>query len=184
MPGAPARPTSISATECRNVACGASIHFDKVRLSLTKVEYSEEDGMNVKRFALSCVAVYVVYQVLGFLIHQIWLSPTYMALSEVWRPMPEMMSKMWIMWLTSALWTVLFCYIYTRGHEGGGVMEGVRYGLLMGIFLGIPFSYESHVIYPIPMSLAHMWVIATLIVAVACGVVLALVYRPLESGEA
>lgn len=28
-----------------------------------------------------------------------------------------MMSKMWIMWITSAVWAVLFCYIFTRGYD-------------------------------------------------------------------
>jgi len=139
------------------------------------------DLMNVKRFALSCVAVYVVYQVLGILIHQVFLGETYAALASVWRPETEMMSKMWIMFLTSGVWTVLFCYIFTRGYEGKGAMEGARYGLIMGLFLGIPYSYESHVIYPIPLSLAHTWLISSLVVGVACGLVLALIYKPSEA---
>ena len=69
--------------------------------------------MNVKRFVLACVSVYVAYQVLGFLIHTVFLGDTYGSMASVWRPEAELMSNMWIMYLTSAVWTVLFCYIFT-----------------------------------------------------------------------
>ena len=134
--------------------------------------------MNVKRFWLSCGAVYIVAQVLGFLIHNVLLAETYLSLAEVWRPEAEMMSKMGLMFLTSAVWTVLFCYIFTRGYEGKGAMEGIRYGLLIGLFFGIPFSYESWVIYPIPLGLAHVWAISTVFTCAVYGLVAALVYRP------
>lgn len=139
--------------------------------------------MNVKRFWLSCGAVYIVAQVLGFLIHNLLLAGTYASLSEVWRPEAEMMSKMGLMFLTSAVWTVLFCYIFTRGYEGKGAMEGIRYGLLVGIFFGIPFSYESWVIYPITLGLAHAWAISTIAVCMVYGLVVALIYRPQPAVE-
>lgn len=137
--------------------------------------------MNVKRFVLACVGVYVVYQVLGFMINSFILGDTYLALASVWRPEAEMMSKMWILFLTSAVWTVLFCYIFTRGYENKGVMEGVRYGLMIGLFIGIPYSYESYAIYPITIGLAHAWVILSVVISIACGAVLAAIYRPAEA---
>ena len=137
--------------------------------------------MNVKRFVLACTGVYLVYQVLSFIINMVILGDTYEALASVWRPEAEMMSKMWVMYLTSAVWTVLFCYIFIRGYENKGIMEGARYGVLIGLLIGIPFSYESWVIYPITIGLAHAWVVATLVVAVACGATLAAIYKPSEA---
>ena len=137
--------------------------------------------MNVKRFVLACIGVYVVYQVLGFMINTVILGDTYLALASVWRPEAEMMSKMWILFLTSAVWTVLFCYIFTRGYQNKGVMEGVRYGLMIGLFVGLPFSYESYAVYPITIGLAHAWVIASVVMSIACGAVLAAIYKPAEA---
>ena len=137
--------------------------------------------MNVKRFGLACVAVYLVYQVMSFVINMFILGDTYQALASVWRPEAEMMSKMWIMFLTSAVWTVLFCYIFTRGYENKGVMEGVRYGLVIGLFVGIPFSYETYAIYPITIGLAHAWAILTVVIGIVCGAVLAAIYKPAEA---
>ena len=137
--------------------------------------------MNVKRFVLACAAVYVIYQIFGFVVHQLLLSDIYKVMESVWRPEAQMMSKMWIMYLTSAVWTVLFCYIFTRGYEDKGAMEGARYGLIMGLFIGIPFAYESYMIYPITLSLAHAWMVSAVVLSVICGLVLALIYKPAEA---
>jgi ABC-type multidrug transport system permease subunit len=137
--------------------------------------------MNVKRFVLACLAVYISNQVLSFIVNAFLLGETYAALSHVWRPEAEMMSKMWIMFVTGAVWAVLFCYIFTRGYEGKGAMEGVRFGLLMGLFLGIPFSYESYMVYPITLGLAHAWVAVTLVISMIAGLLVALIYKPAEA---
>lgn len=136
--------------------------------------------MNVKRFVFGCVAVYVVMQVLGYVIHEVFLAETYGSLASVWRPQAEMMAKTWMMFVTGAVWTVLFCYIFTRGYENKGIGEGLRYGLLIGLFW-VPFAYESHVIYPVPMSLAHIWAVVTIVSCIIYGVVFAAIYRPAEA---
>jgi len=38
-----------------------------------------------------------------------------------------------------------------------------------------------YVVYPIPLSLAHTWFGATLVLGVICGLVLALIYKPAEA---
>ena len=136
--------------------------------------------MNVKRFVIGCIAVYVVAQILGFVIHQVLLAETYASMAEVWRSEAEMISKAWMMFLTGALWTVVFCYIFTRGYEGKGIAEGLRYGLVIGLFW-LPFAYESHVLYPIPMSLAHIWAVVTIASCIVYGLVIAAIYRPAEA---
>lgn len=133
--------------------------------------------MNTKRFALSCLAVYVVYQILGYLIHQVWLAPTYQQLAHIWRPESELSSKMWIMFVTSAVWTVMFVYIFVKGYEARGLMEGVRYGAIIGIFFAIPQAYDNYAILPIPYSLALRWFLSGLAGSLVLGVIVAAIYR-------
>ncbi len=137
--------------------------------------------MNARRFWAGWVAVYVVYWVLAFLIHQVLLGPRYLALTSVWRPEAEMMARMWIMWVTSAVWTLLFCYIFTRGYEGKGAMEGVRYGALIGVFSGFTYSYETYVTFPIPLDLAHLWFASGMVMSIILGLAFALIYRPAKA---
>ncbi len=137
--------------------------------------------MNRNRFLLSCLAVYVVYQVLSFLTHAVWLADTYGATASVWRPEAELMSKQWIMFVTSAVWSIFFCYIFIQGWENKGVGEGFRYGVIIGLFFGIPQAYENYMVLPIPYTLALSWFLAGMVTAVVCGLVVALVYKPAQA---
>jgi uncharacterized membrane protein len=134
-----------------------------------------------KKLLIAFVAVYVVGQVMGYLIHQVWLGPTYASLPDVWRPLEEMNAKMWIMFVTAAVWSFFFCYVFVRGYEGKGLAEGARYGAIIGLFFGISNSYDSYVIYPIPYSLALKWFVSTLGYCVVQGVVAAALYKPAKA---
>ena len=137
--------------------------------------------MNWKKLLICFVVVYVVIEILSYLIHAVWLGPTYQSLSEVWRPEAEMQAKQWIMFVTAAVWAFFFCYIFARGYEGKGLAEGVRYGVIIGLFYAIPQAYESYVIYPIPYYLALYWFLAGLVVSIICGIVVALIYKPADA---
>jgi uncharacterized membrane protein len=134
-----------------------------------------------KRLLIAFVAVYVVGQILSYLIHGVWLQPTYAALASVWRPEADLQSKMWIMYVTSAFFSFFFCYVFARGYEGKGLAEGVRYGAIIGLFFGISNSYDSYVIYPIPYSLALSWFLSTFASCVVLGIVSAAIYKPAKA---
>ena len=131
-----------------------------------------------KRFWMAFAACYVVGQVIGFLVHGLWLQPTYESLASVFRPKAEMDANMWVMFLNSAVMLFVFCYIFTKGYEGKGVMEGVRYGALIGVLAGVVPSFDQAWIYPIPLSLGVTWAVAGFAYFVIVGAVLASIYRP------
>ena len=134
-----------------------------------------------KKLPIAFVAVLVVGQVSNFLVHGQWLAPTYQSLASVWRPEADMESKMWIMFVTGAVFAFFFCYVFARGYEGKGLAEGARYGAIIGLFFGVPQAYDSYVIYPIPYSLALKWFVSGLVVCVLMGIVAAAVYKPSRS---
>ncbi len=134
--------------------------------------------MKNKTFWIGFVAVFVVMQAFGYLVHEIGLSDTYASLASVFRPKAEMDSMMWMMMIGGAVSLLLFCYIFTLGHEGKGVMEGVRYGTLMGVFLSIPMSVDHYVIYPLTGELAVIWFVAGVIGLIIAGAVFAAIYKP------
>lgn len=130
-----------------------------------------------KRFWMAFVACYIVGQVLGFVINGVLLADAYKALAHVWRPEVEMQAKMWIFFVTSFVSIFLFCYIFTRGYENKGLMEGVRYGALIGVFVSFPMAYDSFVVYPITYNLVMAWLFTGLGYWIILGAVLALIYR-------
>lgn len=139
--------------------------------------------MNWQRLGLACIAVYAFYHLFGWLFHGFFMNEDYAALAgTVFRPEAEMNSRMWLMFVTSAVWTVLFCYIFVRGREGSGLMEGVRFGLIIGFFMTLPYAYESWMIFPLPLSMAHTWFASGLVFSVIAGIIVAAIYRPKSAG--
>lgn len=135
-----------------------------------------------KTFWIGYVVVFVVAQVIGFLVHGVWLTSTYEALAAAFRPEAEMNSMMWMMMLGGALYLFLFCLIFTKGYEGKGIGEGIRYGLLMGLFLWIATAVDQFVVYPITSELAIMWFVAGVVTFMILGAVFAAIYKPTTAG--
>ncbi|MBN2367044.1 MAG: DUF1761 domain-containing protein [Calditrichaeota bacterium] len=136
--------------------------------------------MNTKRWLITSLVVFVVAQILEFIIHAVILSGIYETTAHLWRSESEMNSMMWIMWLSGLIWAFLFVYIFIKGYEGRGIMEGVRFGLIIGLFFSIPMSLGSYAAQPIPFSLAVYWFIFGVIEIVILGVVTALLYKPVQ----
>jgi hypothetical protein len=137
-----------------------------------------------KTFWIGYVVVFVVAQVIGFLVHGMWLTSTYEALAAVFRPEAEMNSMMWLMMLGGALYLFLFCLIFTKGYEGKGIGEGIRYGLLMGLFLSIPSAVDQFVVYPVTAELAVIWFVTGVVTFAILGAVFAAIYKPGSSAGA
>jgi hypothetical protein len=131
-----------------------------------------------KRFWMAFAACWVVGQVIAFLAHGVWLNATYEALAGIWRPKAEMDQMFWVMLVSSAIATFAFCFIFTKGYEGKGVVEGVRYGLWVVLLVGIPSALDQFWIYPVPAALAAKWALINVTYWVVLGAVLAAIYKP------
>lgn len=127
-----------------------------------------------KKFWTGLVAVFVAMEILMFLVHGVLLSSAYQSTKEVWRP--DMQSLVWIYHVLAVIGAFFFTLIFSKGYEGKGVMEGVRYGLYIGIWMSVGMAYGSYAMIKIPYSLALQWFIYGVIEYVAYGVILAMVY--------
>ena len=134
--------------------------------------------MNNKTFWIGWLVVYVIVQALGFLIHEVMMGDTYEALASVFRSEAQMQEMIPIMFLSAAVFLFIFCYVFTQGREGTGVMEGVRYGILMGVFLALPTSVDAYVIYPITSDVAVVWFISAVVSLAIAGAVFSVIYKP------
>ena len=132
--------------------------------------------MNVKRYLLASAAVFVAAEILEYIIHEVILGSTYESLQQLWRP--DMDSMMWIYPVIGVIWSLLFVCIFTKGYEGKGIMEGVRFGVIIGLFVSIPMAFGTYAMIAIPGSLACQWLIYGLIETIILGIVVAAIYRP------
>jgi len=126
--------------------------------------------MNVKRMVVASLLVFVAVQAMAYLINMVISMPGYTVLTHLWRP--DMQSKMWPMALASFIWSFLFVYIFIKGYENKGIMEGVRYGIIIGLLMNV-----EYVIYPLPLMLVIKWFVCGMIEFIVIGIIAALVYR-------
>lgn len=127
-----------------------------------------------KKFWTGFVAVFVAMEILMFLVHGVLLSSAYQSTKEIWRP--DMQSLVWIYHVLAVIGAFFFTLIFSKGYEGKGVMEGVRYGLYIGIWMSVGMAYGSYAMIKIPYTLALQWFIYGVIEYVVYGVILATVY--------
>ena len=106
--------------------------------------------MRGKRFWPAFVAVYAIYQVLGFLGHQAWLDPAYKSLKWVFRLEEEMLPPNSIFFVTSLSMTFFLCFMLARGYGIRGIGGVVRYGLYPGLFFMTVRALDSYAVYPLP----------------------------------
>ena len=97
-----------------------------------------------------------------------------MTMPNIWRP--DMMEKMWIMHIVKIVNAFIIAFIFSKGYEGKGIMEGVRYGLYVGLMLSIGMAYGTYAMIAIPYYLALQWFVYGLIEYVIAGIALALVF--------
>ena len=89
-----------------------------------------------------------------------------------------MADVMWVMFVTGAVFSLVFVFIFTKGYEGKGVMEGIRYGFWIGLIVSFVGSFNQFTVYPIPYGLTWQWIIYGMIELMIVGAVTALIYKP------
>lgn len=68
--------------------------------------------MNIKRYLLSVLVVFLTFEILNFFIHSILLSELYTKHGSLWRV--DMISFMWLMYIASFMFTLFFVFIYIK----------------------------------------------------------------------
>jgi len=122
------------------------------------------------------IAVYIVMSLLNFLIHNTILRDTYMTLVQTGLMRGEAAGTMWIYFVTALVVSFFFSLIFSKGYEGKGVGEGLRFGLYTGLLMATPFAYDTYASMTIPYHLALQWFLYTTIEYVILGVIVASVF--------
>ena len=132
-----------------------------------------------KKLWIGFIVIFIAMAVLNMIIHGFILFSTYQTdeVSKIMRPESEMNSMMWIYYVVYIIQAFFFAFIFSKGYEGKGIMEGVRYGLYMGLLMATPMAYASYAMYPMPYSLALQWFIYGMIQYIILGILIALVYE-------
>jgi hypothetical protein len=127
-----------------------------------------------KKLWVGFVTVFVTTQVLEGLVNFFLLDPIYSSYSHIWRPISEM--KLWMLPVTGMFFSFFFVFIFSKGYEGKGISEGVRYGLYVALMVALPNAYGTYAIMKIPYTLALQWFAYDTLEYVIAGAILSGVF--------
>ncbi len=129
----------------------------------------------LKKYLLSVVLVFVLWSVLEFVIHGIILSQAYQATASLWRPMAEM--KVGLMHLSSFIAAAAFVGVYALLVTDKSIKTGILYGVLMGLFSGVPMAMGSYSYMPITGYIAVVWFFGSVILMTLAGLCVGMILK-------
>ncbi len=129
-----------------------------------------------KKVWVGFIVVFVAMVATNFIIHEVLLGETYRSASMASMVRPETEQKMWIHFVTAFIASYFFTLIFSKGCEGKGLGEGVRYGFYVGMLMSIPMAYDTYAAMPIPYALALQWFCYGVIQYIILGIIVASVF--------
>ncbi len=136
----------------------------------------------MKRELTAWGVVFVVKMLLDFVVHGLIMAGQYEATQDIWRP--DMMDLMWINWVINLVVAFCLTWIFSKGFENKGLMEGVRFGAAVGVMLSIGMGYGTYMSFAIPYSIALQWFLYGIAQYIVVGVVLAMVFQKMSPAAA
>jgi hypothetical protein len=127
-----------------------------------------------KKLSGAMVASFIVLVATSYFIHGVWLRHDYELAAAAFRPLAALRHRIWLTDIGEAIFTVLFCYVYSRGVEPKPWWaQGIRYGILMTFLIVVPASLSQYVAFNIPHQLALKWMAAGLVQLILLGLITA-----------
>ena len=128
--------------------------------------------------------VYVAARVSEYLLELILGSDDFLAVNAVmFNTEEEMIFRLGGIFLVDILYATIFSYLFIRGWENRGVLEGVRFGMIVGVFFWVPLVFFEYLSYPVPEVLAIQWALGGVCINICMGVVAAKRYRPADDSS-
>jgi hypothetical protein len=129
----------------------------------------------IKRMVMAIVAVFVLWSVSGFVIHNLILGGAYQQTAALWRPMAEM--KVWLIYICRLISAIVFVAIYARLVGQKSMLEGVIYGLLFGLGTGFAMGFGTYATIPITPQIALGWFLGTVVETTLAGWLIGAIVR-------
>jgi hypothetical protein len=136
--------------------------------------------MNYARIALAGLGATVVYFALGFLLLALLpMADEVRKYAAVYRPEESMKRVAPIGMVALLLAMMALAALYALAvRDGSALVQGLRFGVLVGVFATGSFLLHNYVSLNIGLRLALLQAVAYFVQWVGSGLVIALIYRP------
>ena len=132
--------------------------------------------MNKKKYITASMVVFVVFFILE-MINSLILGSSYENYPEFFVAGIGGIGLFYTI-IKSLIFGFIFCFIFTKGYEEKGILEGVRYGLWIGLLLFVYIMFSSWAIFKISKIISFWWLILGVIEMIILGIITAAIYKP------
>ncbi|MGA2807738.1 MAG: hypothetical protein ABSE87_06355 [Terracidiphilus sp.] len=136
--------------------------------------------MNYPRIVFAAIGAFVAYFAVGGLAFGLFPSirNEFLKFPAVYRTQQGQMSRMPAGMAAMFLAMLMLAVLYARAYQGGsGLVEGARFGALIGVFALGAFVFHNYVNLNIGLTLTIQQSIAYFIEWTIAGTVIGLIYR-------
>jgi Protein of unknown function (DUF1761) len=137
--------------------------------------------MNMMGLVLAALGAFVAYFVVGgvMFVSMPWMKTEFMKYPAVYRPSQGQMKNMPVAMVATFVAIVVLTVLYAMIYQGGsGVVEGARFGALIGVFAIGTFTVHNYVNLNIGWKLTVEQSVAYFVEWVVVGIVIGVIYRP------
>jgi hypothetical protein len=136
--------------------------------------------VNLRRIAIAGVVAWAASIALGYLVNNIWLLRLYQANAWAYRRPNEIAALLPVGFGLQLLAFLAFAWAYAKGYdgEGSGVLEGVRFGVVVAIMIDGFAIVWNYVTEPIALRLGVAQLIAFVGQFGVYGAIVGAIYAP------
>ena len=127
-----------------------------------------------KKLLFGFLAVFVATFALDYVVNNYLMMKEYLETPQLWRPEAEM--KVGVIVIVELIFALFFTFIFSKGYEGKGIWEGVRYGFYVGLMMNVTGAYMTFATMPVPYMLALKWFLYGTAQYMIYGALLGLIY--------
>ncbi len=131
--------------------------------------------MNLQQYTFATTAL-TIFIVLYEALITFLLRGLYRTTAPLWRSTDQLWSSMPLILGTVVLFAAWTTFMFRNLYPGGGMVNGLRFGIYLGIFAGI-LTAAWYFWLPVPAKLGWSWLIVTIAEFICGGLVLGLAYR-------
>jgi len=136
----------------------------------------------VKKVLLGFIVVFVLAIARDYVVNTQLMTAEYKATESLWRKPEDM--KLGVIIISQLFFSFFFTLIFSKGWEGRGLIEGVRYGSYVAFMMAIPAAYMTYATMPVPYALSLKWFLFGLVQDIIYGIALSLIFGKKEPAKA
>ncbi len=130
----------------------------------------------MKKFIICTLAIFIIWTIIDFLAHGLYLKEYYLQTADLWRPEAE--AKMFLNAIVVLIGSALFTLIYLYLVSPKSIVRALVFGILMGTSAGIFMGYGFYSFSPVPYHMAMTWFLVKLGQGFIAGLVVGIVAKP------